>query len=408
MDLNQATQMLIWLDEERRQDKVELARLQEQVKSQAAEIAEQARRIQELEGKLAGTQAHLSKMDRLDDFLQQFKNEIILLIEKYDQQRLQAEKEARQLRQMDRDNQNAALAEIKKELLKLNRLEQELQLRRAEDKRLGEAVLNIQQALDNVARASEDRIRSMTYLETQRAQDAKRIAELQEETGQLLTRSEAQARKMELLEDSLRRLEAQAAEWSGFQSALKQEQMRLIETQQLNEQQRQRQMESWAEELNEHRMKMEEYTARMQRFTELYEENKKALELLEKFEQRLKQAQGELMELQRLAEQRQKESLEEWRLENEKRWKKETLSWEHQWREQARHDAELEEQLKQIQQQTEWNRSKIVALLRERAEGARHQIVELEKQMAQAEKYLSELPERELTAKMTQGSEAKL
>lgn len=391
MDLNQATQMLTWLDEERRQDKAELARLQEQVKSQATEIAEQSKRIQELEGRLAGTQVYLSKIDKFDDFLQQFKDEIVLLVEKYDQQRLQAEKEARHLRQMDRENQSKALAEIKKELLKLNRLEQELQIGRAEDKRLGEAVLNIQQELANVAKASEDRTRSMTYLETQRAQDAKRIAELQEETSQLLTRSEAQARKLELLEDSVRRLESQAAEWPGFRSELKQEQMRLIETQQLNEQQRQRQMESWAEELNEHRMKMEEYAARMQRFTELYEANKRALEALEKFEQRLKQTQSELMELQRLAEQRQKEHLEEWRMENEKRWKKETLSWERQWREQARRNEELEELLKQIEKQTEWNRSQIVTLVREHAEGVRQQIIELEKQMAHAEKHLGEL-----------------
>jgi hypothetical protein len=392
MDLNQATQMLNWLDEERRQDKVELARLQEQVRSQAAEIAEQAKRVQELEGKLAGTQVHLNKIDRLDDFLQQFKDEIVLLVEKYDQQRRQAEKEARHLRQMDRENQSKALAEIKKDLTKLNRLEQELQLRRAEDKRLGEAVLSIQQELDDVTKASEDRTKSLAYLETQREQDTKRIAELQEETNQLLTSSEAQARKLELLEDSVRRLESQAAEWQGFQSALKQEQMRMIETQQLNEQQRQRQMESWAEELNEYRVKMEEYTARMQRFTELYEENKKALEALEKFEQRLKQTQSEFMQLQHLAEQRQKEQLEEWRMENDKRWRKETLSWERQWREQARHDKELEELLEQVQKQTESNRSQMVALFRERAEKARQQIIELEKQMAQVEEHLGGLP----------------
>jgi chromosome segregation ATPase len=392
MDLNQATQMLNWLDEERRQDKAELARLQEQVRSQAAEIAEQAKRAQELEGKLAGTQVHLNKIEKFDDFLRQFKDEIVLLVEKHDQQRRQAEKEARHLRQMDRESQSRALAEIKKEMPKLNRLEQELQLRRAEDKRLGEAVLNIQQELDDVAKASEDRTKSMAYLETQREQDAKRIAELQEETSQLLTRSDAQTRKLELLEDSVRRLESQAAEWQGFQSALKQEQMRLVETQQLNEQQHQRQMDGWAEELNEYRQRMEEYTARMQRFSELYEENKKALEALERFEQRLKQTQSELMELQRFAEQRQKEHLEERQMENEKRWRKETLLWERQWREQARRDEELEELLKRVEEQTEWNRSQIMALFRERTEQALQQITELERQMAQAEEHLGGLP----------------
>jgi hypothetical protein len=168
--------------------------------------------------------------------------------------------------------------------------------------------------------------------------------------------------------------------------------MRLIETQQLNEQQRQRQMETWAEELNEHRQKMEGYTARMRRFTDLYEENKKALEALERFEQGLKRTQSELMELQHLAEQRQKEHLEEWQMGNEKRWRKGTLVWERQWKERARRDEELEELLKQVEKQTEWNRSQIVTLFRERAEEVRQQIIGLEEQMARTEKQLVGLP----------------
>jgi hypothetical protein len=79
-------------------------------------------------------------------------------------------------------------------------------------------------------------------------------------------------------------------------------------------------------------------------------------------------------------------------MENEKRWRKETLSWERQWREQTRHDEALEALLKQVEEQTEWNRSHIVTLFRERAEQARQQITELEKQMAQAEELISGPP----------------
>ncbi len=48
--------------------------------------------------------------------------------------------------------------------------------------------------------------------------------------------------------------------------------------------------------------------------------------------------------------------------------------------------------LKQVEEQMEWNRSRIVTLLRERAEKARQQITELEKQMAQADGLLGEIP----------------
>ena len=79
-------------------------------------------------------------------------------------------------------------------------------------------------------------------------------------------------------------------------------------------------------------------------------------------------------------------------MENEKRWRKETLSWERQWSEQTRRDEKLEELLKQVEKQTEWNRSQIVTLFQERAEQTRLQIIEMEKQMARAEEYLVGLP----------------
>ena len=52
-----------------------------------------------------------------------------------------------------------------------------------------------------------------------------------------------------------------------------------------------------------------------------------------------------MTELQRLAEARQRTKLEEAQAENEKRWKKQTLLWEQQWRD---HDRRNDEQLGRI------------------------------------------------------------
>ena len=50
MELGQLSQMTAWLDEEHRRDKAELVRLQQRVESQAVELQDQARLVQELEG----------------------------------------------------------------------------------------------------------------------------------------------------------------------------------------------------------------------------------------------------------------------------------------------------------------------------------------------------------------------
>ena len=59
MDLTQLSQMVTWLDEEHRRDRAEIARLQQRIEAQSADVIEQARRIQELEGRLAQTQGQL-------------------------------------------------------------------------------------------------------------------------------------------------------------------------------------------------------------------------------------------------------------------------------------------------------------------------------------------------------------
>jgi hypothetical protein len=69
------------------------------------------------------------------------------------------------------------------------------------------------------------------------------------------------------------------------------------------------------------------------------------LEDLQKLEERLKRGYAEVAELQRLGEARQRTKLEESQAENEKRWKRQTLLWEQQWRD---HDRRNDEQLGRI------------------------------------------------------------
>ena len=66
MDLNQIAKRVTWLDEERRRDKDEIARLQSLLDAQAEEMRDQARHIQELEGRHASVQAQLTALPVLE------------------------------------------------------------------------------------------------------------------------------------------------------------------------------------------------------------------------------------------------------------------------------------------------------------------------------------------------------
>jgi hypothetical protein len=384
MNLNQLTQMVTWLDEERRHDKTDLAKLQQRVESQSAEIAEQARRIQEQEGRLARTQAQLTKFPQLEKALGQLRDELVLLIERYDEQHRKDAVDAQRVRQLEQESQTRALGEIKKELQKLPRHEEELQLRKAEDQRLGEVLLSLQQQITDFGRDLENRTRNLPYLEEYPRQNAKRIAELQEETPELFERTEAQAAKLQLLEELVRKSEHRTGELDLQATELKKEQQGFFESIRLAEQDRERQMKEWAEQTEEQRQKMEEHAAQMQRSKEQYDRNKQALAALEKLDERLKRDQAEVAELQRLAEKRQKNQLEEWQAENEKRWKKNLLIWEQRWRTQERWNEEHAAKLGPLEESTEVNRAQITALWQTWQEYARRQIGEMQERIVHA------------------------
>ncbi len=384
MNLNQLNQMVTWLDEERRRDKTDLGKLQQRVESQSAEIAEQARRIQEQEGRLARTQARLTKFPQLEKALDQLRDELVLLIERYNEQHRKVVVDAQRVRRVEQESQTRALGEIKKELQKLPRYEEELQQRRAEDQRLGEALLSLQQRVADFGRDLENRTRNLPYLEEHPRQNAKRIAELQQETPELFKRTEAQSAKLQLLEELIRKSDHRIGELDLQATELKQEQQEFFESIRLGEQQRVRQMNEWAEQIEEHRQRMKEHAAHIQRSKEQYERNKQALTALEKLDERLKRGQAEVSELQRLAEKRQKNQLEEWQAENEKRWKKNLLIWEQHWRTQDRWNEEHAKRFAPLVESAKVDRAQIMALWRTWEEHARRQIGEMQERIVHA------------------------
>ncbi|MBC8264450.1 MAG: hypothetical protein H8E47_10050 [Anaerolineales bacterium] len=390
-DLNRLAKTVAWLDEERRRDKTDLGKLQQRVESQSAEISEQARRIQEQEGTLARTRAQLTKFTQLETALEQLRDELVLLIERYNEQHRKVVVDAQRVRRVEQESQTRALGEIRKELQKLPRYEEELQQRRAEDQRLGEVLLILQQQITDFGRDLETRTRNLPYLEEHPRQNAKRIAELQEETPELFKRTEAQSAKLQLLEELVRKDGHRIGELDLLGGELRQEQKEFFESIRLGEQQRERQMKEWAERIEEHRQKVEEHAAQIQRSKEQYERNMQALAVLEKLDESLKRRQAETAELQRLAEKRQKNQLEERQTENEKRWKTNLMLWEQHWRTQERWNDEHAEKFGPLEEATKVNRAQITALWQTWEEYARRQIGEMQERIVHAGAKFEEL-----------------
>jgi len=343
MDLTQISQMVAWLDEEHRRDRDELAKLDQRLQSLGVENQQQARRIQELEGRLASTAAQLTRFTQLEQALQQLKNEMIVMLDKHTEVRMQAEREAERARMSDRESASRGIAEIRKELLRIGRLEEELAARQAEDQRLSEMTLALRQAINALSKDLDDRTRSLPYMVEQRAQDNKRIAQIQSENVELLKRTDALAGRLPVHDEYIQRLDRELQRILPLPEQVRVEQHTFIEAQKIAEVERVRQMAQWSEEFAQQQEQIEKQAVRMRDFAAQYEAAGRAIKALEEFQAQISREQKQVAELQRLAEERQRKELAEWQGENEQRWKKELLRWDYGTQEQQKINQRLTE-----------------------------------------------------------------
>ncbi len=318
MDLNQALQMVNWLENERVKDKQVIHSLQERVVGQGNEQTAQAKRIHELEASLAATQAKLEKALLFQDLLQQFKDELVAEMDRREDTRQKAIRETERLHKAETESLGRNIAEIRKELPRFKPLEEEAPMRRAEERRLGEMLTRLTQRLEDQSSRTEERIQSVIYLEEGRRQDVKRIAQLEEITSGHLKRLDTLTSKQSLLEDSIQRLPPRIEEVHKRVA----EQDKLVEELRINEFRRAQDMKGWIEEIEVRTAPIPDHIAAFQRLQEQAQINQRYLEEIKGFKERLEGRHAEVAEAQRIAEERVKRQMEEFAIEQEKRWKR--------------------------------------------------------------------------------------
>ncbi len=390
MDTTQLTQMVNWLDEEFRRERAGITKLQQLVERQTGELSEQSRQIKDLEGRLANTQAQLAKFARLDETLQQFKNEVVLLLDKRDEQRRKAQRETERLRMAEREAQSKTMGEVRRELQPLSRHEEQLRLREAEDRRLGELLMSLRHEVTAMGKDFDERVRNLSYLTEQRAYDNKRIAGLQEENLTLLKRTEKQDSRLKSLEDRTQRHERHVQELLQFKTNLVREQTEWMESQRVAHERRKREMTQWREEVEAHRQEVSNLSDRMQEFNEAAEAGRQTMARMETFKEQLRRDQNQIAELQRLAEERQRRELEAWQGDDEKRWKKHELQWEHQWKEQYQRHNELMTPLAALEDEINALQQQLAGLWRLREVENAHRLAELQRWQSEFEKAVGE------------------
>ncbi len=395
MDSGQLTQMVTWLDEEHRRDKAEIVRLQQHLERQEGEMQDMARVVQDMEGRVAGLQAQLLKFSQLEASLQQLKDEVIQMFDQADERRQQEGREAERVRAIERDNISRSINEIRRDLQRLPRLQEEMGLRKAEQQRVSESLLKSQQELTSLTQEVENKMRGLPFLEDGRQQDAKRIAQLQQESLEALKRLEQHGSRLQMIDDVMRRQERDTGELKGLTAQLRMSQREFVEGQLLETEQLKRQIAEWVETMEVQVKKVDGFSGRMQGFAEEFRADRQVVENVERFQELIGREQAQVAELQRLAEERQKRQLEQWQEENEKRWRKELLRWDHQWAEQAKRNKDTADRFGEAEVRLSQHRKEIDAAWKLFESQITYQTQESRRWLGEMTRLLEQRPKKE-------------
>ncbi|MCB8945721.1 MAG: hypothetical protein H6658_18385 [Ardenticatenaceae bacterium] len=358
-ELTEFRNRLEWLEEERRKQTRKVAELEQKFTLQERELKGREDRIQQLERQLAAITAQQARQLQFDTELAQFKDDIVQMIEQYDQRRLQSEKEIDQLRRIEQEGTVRELASIRKELPHIPRLQQDMELRQAEEARLANLIGGLTGRITAVQNEVETWQREFSFVEEKERQNSRQIADLQNSLPEISKRIDPIYERLELLSASVLRNEAQVRSASEGQESLRETIKSWLEQVQLGEYERKKQMEIWRETLAEQEDRLRQHEKGWIPVMDQFKEAKMVLQTLADWQTQIEKQQREASELLRVESHRLQSRWDNYRQENDKRWRTFDVETEQRWATVNRTDRQLQEQIHAIEEKiTELDREK--------------------------------------------------
>jgi chromosome segregation ATPase len=358
LTLPQLAQQIKWMEDERRKDRAQISTLQEKQVGLTRELEDLSRRLQDNDALLKSAQATIARLLNTDRVLEEFKTDLVAMISRLEDERKKSERENERLRHLTDETLQRQINEIKIELPRIAKIEEELPNRRAEEKRLSEFVQRLSPQIDAVSQLAEERTRGVPYLEEGRRQDLKRLLALEQESITQLRKLDLLSGKLQVLEDALGkippRFEPLIARLSDHDK-----QLDLLRTTDFRLQQQVNGFEPMLEQL---RAQIADYTGILNKLREQAIINQRAEAELNAFQETLRMRVAEMSEVERLFEERVKKQFEDFLGEFEKRWNKLEPRLEAQWHEHDREHRTQDERLERLEAAPEPLQDQITAL----------------------------------------------
>ncbi len=346
MDINQAARMIEWLDEERRRDKSNIATLEERLAQQQDVIETLQRRLNSIESDQTVMRNQFVPSTREGDILDQMRKEMRQLLESTESKRLTAEREAERRANLERQTIERPVQELVEKVTRLERTTTEMPALQIERDRLSSTVATLQQRVEDISKKLEEPDRRLAFLEEQRRQDVRRISEVETDLPEMQKQVDGIRPKLTLLEELSLRNERRVQEIQDGERGRRDQIQQFIDQQTLLLQQRDVQIDDLVKRFGEQDNAMQKNIERFETWSEAYRSMKQIIEDFHRIGDRLERRINEVAEMQRLSEERFRQEWNDWRSDDQKRWKQFTLSNDDVWRS---HDKDFERYVQRIE-----------------------------------------------------------
>jgi chromosome segregation ATPase len=348
MESDQLLKRIQWIEDDRRKEKDAISLLEGRVVAVEGQFKGIYDQLKQLTSEITRLTSVLTRMDQFDGSLLQQRLEGKRQVEELEKDLRKRVEEVERQRVVEVKSLDTNIAELRRELDVLPRLEKSILARTDEEGRLRRTIDEVATRIEGVRRDEEEYTRTYRLLEDGRRQDAKRITDLQGEVAAVRKLSDTQRGQIELLNTTQRRLDTRLNELVTVESERRDAMGNFLDKQALTQVERERIWKDWQARFETIERQAGEIEAQLVGLDATHRDTRRAQTILEELSQKVERRLNELTEVQRLSEDRFRQEWVTFKADDQKRWTNYTLTQEEQRSEIRREFEKLDQQINHI------------------------------------------------------------
>ena len=363
--LEQLERRVEWLDNERRNDKTNLASMQNRLTVLETENANLRKQIKELETLISQQGTQIASTDKYDAQIARVNTELSRQLRESNERATMNLDEAVKRQKLEVDSVKSSLTKLYEAIEQINTLREELKTLKVEDTRLARLIEEQKAKIVDVSRFDEDYRRSLQMIEENRRQEAKRITEVQGEIASMRKRIDETRNRIEGLADNFRTFDTRITELQTFEKDRKEAQAVFIDTVNSSLVDKERNFKNWEARFKELDAININLNAQVESLEEARLAVSKSLAQADKMTQQFERRINEISEVQRLNDERFRQEWASFKSDDLKRWANYMLTYEEQNREGNQEIVELNRQIEELKDLSIRNQDAVEVLQRE-------------------------------------------